>query len=157
MSSINNITQLSRKTLNSLFIRSIKADGALDVSREIRKILTEKVANFNIALDNVSIIALTFGREFTNAIEAKQVVVQEAERAKFVVEKAKQDKISEATSAQLMSKTIANNPTFFTLRKIEAGREIARRISKSSNKAYLNTDDLLLNLQEMNLEPAVKR
>ncbi|XP_030478031.1 prohibitin-2, mitochondrial-like [Cannabis sativa] len=157
MSSINNITQLSRKSLNSLFIRSIKADGALDVSREIRKILTEKAANFNIALDNVSIIAVTFGREFTNAIEAKQVVVQEAERAKFVVEKAKQDKISEATSAQLMSKTIANNPTIITLRKIEAGREIARTISKSSTKAYLNTDDLLLNLQEMNLEPAVKR
>ncbi|KAF4346102.1 hypothetical protein G4B88_005646, partial [Cannabis sativa] len=102
-------------------------------SREIRKILTEKAANFNIALDNVSIIALKFGREFTNAIEAKQVVVQEAERAKFVVEKAKQDKISAIIRAQ-----------------IEAGREIARTISKSSNKAYLNTDDLLLNLQEMN-------
>ena len=52
----------------------------------------ERAANFNIALDDVSIINLTFGREFTAAIEAKQVAAQEAERAKFVVEKAEQDK-----------------------------------------------------------------
>ncbi|KAG5541851.1 hypothetical protein RHGRI_021634 [Rhododendron griersonianum] len=62
------------------------------VSREVRKILTERAANFNIALDDVSITSLTFGKEFTAAIEAKQVAVQEAERAKFVVEKAEQDK-----------------------------------------------------------------
>ncbi|CAH1438592.1 unnamed protein product [Lactuca virosa] len=54
------------------------------VSREIMKILT---ANFNIALDDMSITSITFGREFTGAIKAKQVVAQEAERAKFVVEK----------------------------------------------------------------------
>ena len=31
---------------------------------------------------------LTFGREFTQAVELKQVAQQEAERAKFLVEKA---------------------------------------------------------------------
>ncbi|OMO78476.1 hypothetical protein COLO4_24743 [Corchorus olitorius] len=31
--------------------------------------------------------SLTFGMEFTAAIEAKQVATQEAERAKFIVEK----------------------------------------------------------------------
>jgi hypothetical protein len=30
---------------------------------------------------------LTFGKEFTEAVEAKQVAQQEAERARFVVEK----------------------------------------------------------------------
>ncbi|GER50378.1 prohibitin-like protein, partial [Striga asiatica] len=44
-----------------------------NVSREIRKILTERAAFFNIALDDVSITSLTFGREFSAAIEAKQV------------------------------------------------------------------------------------
>ncbi|KAL5548453.1 hypothetical protein UlMin_003684 [Ulmus minor] len=134
------------------------------VSREIRKILTERAANFNIALDDVSITSLTFGREFTAAIEAKQVAAQEAERAKFVVEKAEQDKRGaiiraqgEATSAQLIGEAIANNPAFITLRKIEAAREIAHTISNSANKVYLNSDDLLLNLQEMKLEPAGKR
>jgi regulator of protease activity HflC (stomatin/prohibitin superfamily) len=37
---------------------------------------------------------LTFGREYTAAVEAKQVAQQEAERAKFVVEKASQDKLA---------------------------------------------------------------
>ena len=71
------------------------------VSREIRRILTERAANFNIALDDVSITSLTFGREFTAAIEAKQVAAQEAERAKFVVEKAEQDKRSAIIRAQV--------------------------------------------------------
>ena len=58
----------------------------------------------------------------------------------------------EATSAQLIGQAIAKNPAFITLRKIEAAREIAQTISKSSNKVYLNADDLLLNLQEMKLD-----
>ncbi|KAL5546961.1 hypothetical protein UlMin_006648 [Ulmus minor] len=70
--------------------KNIKVPGA--VSREIRKILTRRAANFNFALDDVLITSLTFGREFTAAIEAKHVAAQEAERAKFVVEKAEQDK-----------------------------------------------------------------
>ncbi|GAB2297262.1 Prohibitin-1, subunit of the prohibitin complex (Phb1p-Phb2p) [Dionaea muscipula] len=129
------------------------------VSREIRKILTERAANFNIALDDVSITSLTFGREFTAAIEAKQVAAQEAERAKFVVEKAEQDKKSaiiraqgEAKSAQLIGQAISNNPAFITLRRIEASREIANTISGSSNKVMLSSDDLLLNLHQLTPE-----
>ncbi|CAH9082588.1 unnamed protein product [Cuscuta epithymum] len=131
------------------------------VSRKIREILTLRAANFNIALDDVSITSLTFGREFTAAIEAKQVAAQEAERAKFIVEKAEQDKRSaiiraqgEAKSAQLIGQAIANNPAFITLRKIEAAREISHTISNSSNRVYLSSDDLLLNLQDMNLDGA---
>ncbi|KAJ9563698.1 hypothetical protein OSB04_008858 [Centaurea solstitialis] len=129
------------------------------VSREIRKVLTERASHFNMALDDVSITSLTFGREFTAAIEAKQVAAQEAERAKFVVEKAEQDKRSaviraqgEAKSAQLIGQAISNNPAFITLRKIEAAREIAQTVAASSNKVMLNADNLLLNLQEMDLE-----
>lgn len=72
-----------------------------NVSREIRQILTQRAANFNIALDDVSITALTFGKEFTAAIEAKQIAAQEAERAKFVVDKAEQDKQSAIIRAQV--------------------------------------------------------
>ncbi|GMY31160.1 prohibitin-1, mitochondrial-like [Fagus crenata] len=134
------------------------------VSREIREVLVARAAKFNIALDDVSITSLTFGREFTAAIEAKQVAAQEAERAKFIVEKAEQDKRSaviraqgEAKSAQLIGQAIANNPAFTTLRKIEASREIAHTMSKSANKAVLNSKDLLLNLQDMDLDPNPKK
>lgn len=63
--------------------------------------MTERARNFNIALDDVSITSLSFGKEFTNAIEAKQVAAQEAERAKFIVEKAEQDKKSAVIRAQV--------------------------------------------------------
>ncbi|KAL1555631.1 Prohibitin-1, subunit of the prohibitin complex (Phb1p-Phb2p) [Salvia divinorum] len=135
-----------------------------NVSREIRKILTERAANFNMALDDVSITSLTFGREFTAAIEAKQVAAQEAERAKFVVEKAEQDKQSaiiraqgEAKSAQLIGQAIANNPAFITLRRIEASKDISHTVATSTNKVYLNSDELLLNLHELNKEQSSKK
>ncbi|GJN03806.1 hypothetical protein PR202_ga21286 [Eleusine coracana subsp. coracana] len=93
------------------------------VSREIRKILTERASNFNIALDDVPITSLSFGKESTHAIEAKQVAAQEAEHAKFIVEnegkdlfpteKAEQDKRSaiiraqgEAKSAELIGQDL---------------------------------------------------
>ncbi|KAF5734877.1 putative prohibitin [Tripterygium wilfordii] len=135
-----------------------------NVSREIRKILTERAVNFNLALDDVSITSLTFGKEFTAAIEAKQVAAQEAERAKFIVEKAEQDKKSaiiraegEAKSAQLIGQAIANNPAFITLRRIEAARDIAHTMSNAANKVFLDADDLLLNLHDMNLDANSKK
>ena len=63
----------------------------------------------------------------------------------------------EAKSAQLIGQAIANNEAFITLRKIEAAREIAQTIAKSANKVYLSSNDLLLNLQAMNLEPSSKK
>lgn len=82
------------------------------VSREIRRILQERAASFNVALDDVSITNLTFGREFTAAIEAKQVAAQEAERAKFVVEKAEQDKRSAIIRAQVRSAVFSESWNF---------------------------------------------
>ncbi|TVU39715.1 hypothetical protein EJB05_13152 [Eragrostis curvula] len=134
------------------------------VSREIRKILTERARNFNIALDDVSITSLSFGKEFTHAIEAKQVAAQEAERAKFIVEKAEQDKRSaiiraqgEAKSAELIGQAIANNPAFLALRQIEAAREISHTISTSANKVFLDSQDLLLNLQQLSVANKQKK
>lgn len=123
------------------------------VSRDIRRILTLRAKYFNIVLDDVSITNLTFSREYTSAVEAKQVAQQDAERAKFIVERAQQEKESaiikargEAESAILIGQAVQQNPAFLTLRKIEAAREIAGTIASSSNKVYLTSDSLLLNL-----------
>ncbi len=70
------------------------------VSKDIRRILTERARFFNIILDDVSITNLTFSKEYMSAVEAKQVAQQEAERAKFIVEKALQDKQSAIVRAQ---------------------------------------------------------
>ncbi|XP_065879246.1 prohibitin-1, mitochondrial-like [Euphorbia lathyris] len=125
------------------------------VSREIREILTERAASFNLAVDDVSITGLTFGNKFSAAIEAKHIAAQEAERAKYIVEKAEQDKKGailraqgEAKSAELIGQAIAKNTAFLEIRKIEAAREIAKVVSRSSNKVYLDSSDLLLNIQD---------
>lgn len=55
------------------------------VSKDIRRILSERAHYFNIVLEDVSITNLTFSKEYTAAVEAKQVAQQEAERAKFIV------------------------------------------------------------------------
>jgi len=126
------------------------------VSRDIRRVLTQRADHFNIVLDDVSITQLTFGREYTHAIEAKQVAQQEAERAKFIVEKALQDKEGaviraqgEAQSAKLIGEAVQQNPAFLMLRRIEAAREIAATISSANNRVYLTADSLLLNLAEI--------
>lgn len=123
------------------------------VSKDIRRILAERARYFGIILDDVSITQLTFSKEYTAAVEAKQVAQQEAERAKFIVEKATQEKEGaivkaqgEAQSARLIGQAVQQNPAFLTLRKIEAAREIAHTVAGAANRVYLQADTLLLNL-----------
>lgn len=101
----------------------------------------------------MSIVHLTFGQDYTAAIERKQVAQQDAERARFVVEKAIQEKKSTiiraqgvSKSAELVGEAIKNNPAFVQLRRLDAAKEIASVISHSANKVYLNSDSLLLNM-----------
>lgn len=123
------------------------------VSSRIKSNLQDRANDFHIVLEDVSITDLKFGREFEKAVESKQVAQQEAERARFIVEKALQDKKSiiikaegEAASAQMIGKAIANNPGFVQLRRIDAAREIASTISSGANAVYLPSDALLLNI-----------
>jgi prohibitin 2 len=122
------------------------------VSGLIRRNLIERAKEFNILVDDVSITHLQFGREYTAAIEAKQVAQQEAERGKFVVEQALQTKKSmiikaqgEADAAKLLGEAVKNQPGYMEIRRIEAAREVADTISKSNNKVYANSDSLLFN------------
>ena len=55
---------------------------------------------FGLILDDISITHLTFGREFTQAVELKQVAQQDAEKARFLVEKAEQIKNAAVISAE---------------------------------------------------------
>ena len=123
------------------------------VSRLIKANLEERAKEFNLVLEDVSITDLKFGREFERAVEAKQVSQQEAERARFVVEKALQEKKSTIIKAQgdaqavtLISKAIAGNPGFVQLRRIDAAKDIASSIAESSNTVYLDAEQLMLNL-----------
>lgn len=102
----------------------------------IRKELTERARDFNIILDDVSLTELSFGKEYTAAVEAKQVAHQEAQRAAFFVERAiqeKQQKIvqaeGEAEAAKMLGLAVSRNPGYLKLRKIRAAQSIARTVS----------------------------
>ncbi|XP_063567854.1 prohibitin 1-like [Pongo abelii] len=103
------------------------------VSRQVSNDLTEQAATFGLILDDVFLTYLTFGKEFTEAVEAKQVAQQEAERARFVKEKAEQQKKAAVISAEGNSKAtelIANSLAtsgdgLIELCKLEATEDIA--------------------------------
>jgi len=123
------------------------------VSREVSIDLQRRAAVFNVILDDVAITHLSFSPEYARAVEAKQVAQQDAEKAKYVVLGAQQEKKTiitrargEAESAELIGLAVKKNPGFMKLRRIDAARDIADIVAKSGNKVYLNADSLLLNL-----------
>lgn len=115
------------------------------VSAAVRAALTERADDFGIVLDDVAITHLSFGVEFTRAVEMKQVAEQDAERARFVVLKAEQERNAaviraegESEAARLISDaTRAAGPGLVELRRIEAARDIAETMARSPNVAYL--------------------
>ncbi|KAJ8903108.1 hypothetical protein NDN08_006423 [Rhodosorus marinus] len=126
------------------------------VSKQIRETLTERARSFNIELDDVSMTHLTFGREFASAIEAKQVAQQDAERSKYIVMVAEQEKNAaviraegESGAAKVISDSLAEaGDGLIQLRRIEAAKDIASTLSRSRNVTYLpEGGNFLLNTQ----------
>jgi len=123
------------------------------VSRTIRQRLLERARDFHIELDDVSITHLNFSPEYEKAVESKQVAQQQAERAKYKVLKAQEEKKNiivkaqgEQEAARMIGEAIQNNPGFVELRRIEAAKDVAGMLSRSPNRVVLSTDSLLLNL-----------
>merc|ERR1719228_3260227 len=62
------------------------------VSTQIKEGLTDRAKEFGILLDDVAITQLSYSKEFSKAVEHKQVAHQLAERSKFVVMRTEQEK-----------------------------------------------------------------
>lgn len=115
------------------------------VSSKIREDLRKRANEFGIELEDVSITHMTFGKEFTKAVEQKQIAQQDAERARFTVEKAEQERQAaviraegEAEAAETISKALQKaGDGLLMIRRIDASREIAQTLSNSPNVTYL--------------------
>ncbi|KYK55511.1 SPFH domain/Band 7 family protein [Drechmeria coniospora] len=127
------------------------------VARLVRDSLARRASRFNIVLDDVSLTHLAFSPEFTAAVEAKQVAQQEAQRAAFVVDKARQEKQAmvvraqgEARSAQLIGEAVKKSKSYLELKKIENARMIAQQMQEagSKNRLMLDAEGLGLNVFE---------
>ena len=123
------------------------------VSSLIRKQLTDRARDFNIILDDVSITELSFGKEYTAAVEAKQIAQQEAKRAAYMVDKAMQEKQQKIVQAEgetqattMLGAAISQNPGYLKLRKLAASKKISSTIAQSQNRVYLNAGSLMLDV-----------
>lgn len=116
-----------------------------EVSSRIKEEMIKRAKAFHLEFDDVAITHLTFGREFMNAIEAKQVASQEAERQQWVVKKAEQERIAvvtraegESEAASIVTKALEKQGNaILELRRIDAAKEIAGKLANSRNVVYL--------------------
>lgn len=98
----------------------------------------KRATEFNIELEDVSITHMTFGQEFTRAVEQKQIAQQDAERARYTVEKAEQERQAnviraegEAESADMIAKAIERaGDGLIKIRSIEASKEVLTHLGE---------------------------
>ncbi|KAK2118238.1 Prohibitin-1, subunit of the prohibitin complex (Phb1p-Phb2p) [Saguinus oedipus] len=100
------------------------------VSRQVSDDLTERSATFGLILNDVSLTHLSFGKEFTEAMKAKQAEQQK----KAAIISAEGD----SKAAELIANSLAAAGDGLTeLGKLKAAEDIAYQLSASQNITYL--------------------
>eukprot|EP00593_Proboscia_inermis_P008974 CAMPEP_0171322752 /NCGR_PEP_ID=MMETSP0816-20121228/115152_1 /TAXON_ID=420281 /ORGANISM="Proboscia inermis, Strain CCAP1064/1" /LENGTH=273 /DNA_ID=CAMNT_0011821305 /DNA_START=61 /DNA_END=882 /DNA_ORIENTATION=- len=116
-----------------------------EVSNRIKEDLIKRAKTFHITLDDVAITHLAFSREFMKAIESKQVASQDAERQQWVVARAEQERLAvviraegEAEAAEIITSAMDRvGNAIIEVRRIDAAKEIAKKLANSRNITYL--------------------
>lgn len=97
------------------------------------------------------------------AVEAKQVSQQDAERQKWVVLKAEQEKLAaiikaegESEAANLIAQALKSGPGLIEMRKIQANKDIAQLLANSPNVQYL-PKNLSVLLNQGQSAPIIKK
>jgi len=122
-----------------------------EVSRKIEEELSKRAAQFALNITDASITQMSFGAEYTAAIEAKQIANQNAERATFIVKQAEQEKRSvillaegEAEAARMIGEAMKSSPGFVELRRLENAKLVAKALSEGRGQYYLDAGTLQL-------------
>jgi regulator of protease activity HflC (stomatin/prohibitin superfamily) len=71
-----------------------------ELKAEIDANLDDRLLNYGIVLDSVSLLDVQFSREFAQAIEQKQIAEQEAQRAAYIAQKAAREAEAEVNRAR---------------------------------------------------------
>lgn len=67
---------------------------------EIEQAIRDRLAPYHLVVDDASLVNVGFSPEFTQSIEAKQIAEQEAQKAKYLTQKAEQEAKAEITRAK---------------------------------------------------------
>ncbi len=123
------------------------------ISYIIKQRILEKAREFHIDIDDVALIDIHFSKEFSDAIEQKQVAQQEAERTKILVDQALEEKkatiiraLGETDAVKKFGEANTNSEAYLTLRKLETSKKISKILSNSSNKIILDTNAFYMNI-----------
>ncbi len=73
---------MAKYTAEELITKREEVKGEVDIR------LTERLKNYHIGVDDISLVHVHFSDRFTDAVEAKQIAEQEAKKAGFMVLKA---------------------------------------------------------------------
>jgi regulator of protease activity HflC (stomatin/prohibitin superfamily) len=73
---------MAQYTAEEIITKREEVKGGVDV------LLNTRLANYHVAVDDISLVHVHFSRRFSDAVEAKQIAEQEAKRADFIALKA---------------------------------------------------------------------
>ncbi|KAL7000497.1 hypothetical protein U1Q18_001649 [Sarracenia purpurea var. burkii] len=130
-------------------VTKFHADELVTDSPRVLSIIREKMntraKNFNIVIDNVAMLHISFKDPFHKAVEGKMVEQQEVERSKLLIAKAQEEKMAEIIWAQgesecaklISDATKAYGIDFLELKRIKTLKEILYILSKNPNVSYL--------------------
>lgn len=107
------------------------------ISNEIREQLTSRAQQFSIALEDVSFTDLRFSKEYSQAIEQKQVAQQLAERQRFIVMRDEEEKNAqiirsegESEAAKLINDSVKQfGSAQIEIKRLQAAKSIADVLS----------------------------
>jgi regulator of protease activity HflC (stomatin/prohibitin superfamily) len=71
-----------------------------EVKAEVDETLSQRLASYQIAVDDISLVNVHFSERFSEAVEAKQIAEQEAKRAEFIAQKAAVEAEAEVNRAR---------------------------------------------------------
>jgi regulator of protease activity HflC (stomatin/prohibitin superfamily) len=122
-----------------------------DVKAEIDWLLTKRLASYHLAVDDVSLVQINFSRQFSDAVEAKQIAEQDAKRAGFLAIRASKEaeaKVNLAKGDAEVQRLIDTTLTPKLLRK--------QAVDKWNGKLPLIMGDQNLKLLELDLDDVMK-
>jgi len=79
----------------------------VQLKREVDMRLVEVLSRYGIIIDDISLVNISFSAEFNKAIEQKQIAEQNAQKAVYVAQQAKQEAAAEVARAEGKAKAQA--------------------------------------------------
>lgn len=115
------------------------------ISSEIKALYTTRIKEYHLTIEDVTLTDLNFSLSYKNAIEAKQISQQMAEKGKYVVEmneqlfKANLIEIEARSQAMKLVNEAQKNygDAYLRLKKLEAARKIAENLTHNPNIVFV--------------------